>query len=308
MTDSLDNDALDALLAEHSKNLLKVVARELDIDAGLREALIETRHIEFARGLRDVLDVESGLAAIIPAVQLKPIPSPQAEEWDIVDAVLALEPPLAARLELRHMAAAAMTDAMAVARRIADVFASIAKRTGGVGDAAGAVKQVDAGLRKISDQLGYVLIEDAAAHVLDGGDGAAAEWLEHVRRFLRVSMRRIEIAVHEVFCAALQGTESQTPATQLTDSLAAARAVHRLLERFAHGLFRFEKVLNNFIGEDLSAVDLVGVHLSGVRWSDDTRWPEDWRDEIEHNSDQISEGIYEIRSSIGKSVDVLIDA
>lgn len=43
--------------------------------------------------------------------------------------------------------------------------------------------------------------------------------------------------------------------------------------------------LHDFTGADLSAVDLDGVPLTGVRWSATTRWPEGWAERVTVRSD-----------------------
>jgi hypothetical protein len=62
---------------------------------------------------------------------------------------------------------------------------------------------------------------------------------------------------------------------------------------------RFQKAITDVTGQDLSEVNLNGVPLEGLRWSDGstgprTQWPTEWRDEIWQNSIEISPGIYDV--------------
>ena len=53
--------------------------------------------------------------------------------------------------------------------------------------------------------------------------------------------------------------------------------------------------VRNFAGANLQALDLTGIPLDGVLWSDSTRWPERWVKQIRDQSVAIGAGIYEIR-------------
>jgi len=47
-------------------------------------------------------------------------------------------------------------------------------------------------------------------------------------------------------------------------------------------------------GMDLRSIDLVEIPLQGLRWSVQTRWPQEIENQIRRNSVQIADGIYEI--------------
>ncbi|MGK8491840.1 hypothetical protein [Nocardia asiatica] len=74
-------------------------------------------------------------------------------------------------------------------------------------------------------------------------------------------------------------------------------SVATVLGEIAEHLETFECLLNDFIGADLSEVDLEGISLDGVRWSSSTtRWPIDWQERIELDSVLVEgEDIFEIR-------------
>ncbi|MFF0533587.1 hypothetical protein ACFYT3_35125 [Nocardia amikacinitolerans] len=53
-------------MAEVHQDFVAGLAERLDIEAGLKEVLVEERHADFVEQVRDELDVEAGLAAILP--------------------------------------------------------------------------------------------------------------------------------------------------------------------------------------------------------------------------------------------------
>jgi hypothetical protein len=60
---------------------------------------------------------------------------------------------------------------------------------------------------------------------------------------------------------------------------------------------RLVEAVTDVTGDDLTQVDLRGVPLEGLRWSDRTRWPIEWKEQIRAGSIEISPGLYEIRDS-----------
>lgn len=68
MSDSVSSseEALDRWLAEQHHALVTDLSATLDLEAGLREAMIPARHANLIADLCDVLDVEAGLSAIVP--------------------------------------------------------------------------------------------------------------------------------------------------------------------------------------------------------------------------------------------------
>ncbi|MGV9544112.1 hypothetical protein [Nocardia beijingensis] len=55
------------------------------------------------------------------------------------------------------------------------------------------------------------------------------------------------------------------------------------------------QILNDFIGADLRAVDLAGVPLEGLRWSEETtQWPDGWTEQIRLDSVELGDGLYEV--------------
>ena len=63
----MPEEALDRWLADQYHALVNDLTAALDLEAGLREAMIPARHTSLVADLRDVLDVEAGLNAIVAA-------------------------------------------------------------------------------------------------------------------------------------------------------------------------------------------------------------------------------------------------
>ncbi|MEV6562300.1 hypothetical protein AB0M22_41715 [Nocardia sp. NPDC051756] len=325
MTDFLDGEALDFWLGWQRQALLSNIAAHLDLEAGLRETLIQVRHVELVTSLRGVLDLEAGLAAIMPAARLAP-PPPLPDNSLLDDAaVLELGPsfqamPLMVRLELRHVCAAGMEDAMLQARRMADTFVSTSThplfQEGGVGshgwrlsefeiDMYSGIKRLEEGTSRIAELLSPLLVEENSSQLLDGIDSTAMQWLQRTRLVLRASVRRLGSA-SQMFRCAVERRAWRPTATWLDDARGAARTVHKIIDHFARELLNIEQVLNNFTGEDLRAIDLDGVRLAGVCWSTETLWPEAWREQIEHDSFPIGDGVFEIRGGTDTQQNALV--
>ena len=60
-------------------------------------------------------------------------------------------------------------------------------------------------------------------------------------------------------------------------------------------LSQLVSALTDVVGADLTSADLAGLSLDGVRWSSDTRWPEDWEAWVRDNSVPITDDVFEIR-------------
>ncbi|WP_040793413.1 hypothetical protein [Nocardia paucivorans] len=107
-------------------------------------------------------------------------------------------------------------------------------------------------------------------------DAFGAQWIEAVRAYI---------------LQMLDGEQERraAPAHAHIDPIAA------VLVAVAEELEDLEKLLNDFIGADLSGIELEGVPLDGLRWSaGTTRWPEDWQERIERVSIQVDDDIFEI--------------
>ncbi len=59
-------------------------------------------------------------------------------------------------------------------------------------------------------------------------------------------------------------------------------------------VFHFHQMLSDVTGVDLRSIDLVGIPLQGLRWSVQTRWPQEIENQIYRDSVQIADGIFEV--------------
>ena len=66
-------------------------------------------------------------------------------------------------------------------------------------------------------------------------------------------------------------------------------------------LRRIVHALVDFGGADLRNVDLAGIPLEGIEWSDSTQWPELWVDQIRQVSVPIGVGLYVIRDGTSRT-------
>jgi hypothetical protein len=103
------------------------------------------------------------------------------------------------------------------------------------------------------------------------------------------SPRRWAASVAAFICGVLDGDGSK-PSSILLPTEVADR-----LHQVAGYVMFVEQMLNDFTDVDLRNVELAGIPLDGVRWSEaTTQWPEEWRQEIERNSIPLGDGLFEI--------------
>ncbi|MFI9504126.1 hypothetical protein [Nocardia sp. NPDC052566] len=107
--------------------------------------------------------------------------------------------------------------------------------------------------------------------------------------------------VRDSFRSIFQGMSThhrnQVPDVSMDDNLSIDWAPYLAepLNQLASYLVCLEQMLNDFIGADLRKVDLAGVPLEGLRWSEQTtQWPDLWREQIRQDSVRIDDDVYEI--------------
>ncbi|MGH3924147.1 MAG: hypothetical protein ACRDTT_14995, partial [Pseudonocardiaceae bacterium] len=83
---SLPEEILDRWLADQHHALVNDLAAALDLEAGLREAMIPARHADLVADIRDVLDVEAGLSAIVSATPDDPSEG-DPESWRVEESI-----------------------------------------------------------------------------------------------------------------------------------------------------------------------------------------------------------------------------
>lgn len=77
--------------------------------------------------------------------------------------------------------------------------------------------------------------------------------------------------------------------------------VRALAVDLVRALDLLEKSITSMVGADLTAADLTGIPLAGVRWSDETRWPPGWEGRIRRESVAVGPGQWEIRPGVANT-------
>jgi hypothetical protein len=78
----------------------------------------------------------------------------------------------------------------------------------------------------------------------------------------------------------------------------ALRNAYNIATSLADDLDELNRTLNDVIGADLREVDLHDLRLKGLRWSDETRWPEDWLEPIHRASVELETGIFIVQNEV----------
>jgi hypothetical protein len=307
-------EAADRLLDEHQHALAAHLDTVLDVEAGLREVLLQSRHDALVDDLDIVLEVEAGLATILPA-KAPPLLAEQS------DSIAAPEDPTGVRQFLQSVS----PQVRMALRRQPDVVA--ASDTLGIGC------ELDVVLARAHD-----LARDLARN-LDRRPRALetavslADTLEQARALDSDLERAIPHLVrnthhidlhhaHAFVCRLVSDFDGpgnfdrygvRRLARDLEDEGVRARAVvFRLVVEVGRvigvglglDLPRFDgasvkAVLDDFTASDLRNADLTGIDLSGVRWSESgTQWPAAL--DVEHLKTRSDEtpagsGIYVVR-------------
>lgn len=283
---------LDRWFAAHEDALGRDLGVVLDIESGLREVLLQSRHVALTDGLASVLDVEAGLSAVLPApaparLPAQPPPVPEADPGNWLGSVNPQD-----RMTIRSRPEiAAGTRAHALAARLA---AEAAARVPEVAvDNAELVLCVMDFALALTDQLGPpVELTALRARFLEGdrslGQCAA------VRRMLRRARAALAVTgefgdkdrwlpsvtaligiVQALLHSARLGIPVPLSVVHILGRVRGDEAWRRFqLPRIANRESHMIALLDDFTEADLSAADLRGIDLTAVRWSDPgTRWP-----------------------------------
>ncbi|MFJ2635492.1 hypothetical protein ACIO6U_26570 [Streptomyces sp. NPDC087422] len=301
----------ERLLAEHARSLAGDLDGVLDIEAGLSEVLLQSRHAALTQDVP--LDVDAGLASVLPAPDpdripgAPPPPAPTTKyapprSPNLVEAMLHVNfpagmaksestlTPAVGRMEVRSQPQiAAGTRAVFLAQRLADDDG---------GDRGRALDRVDL-LAAVLDFARHMVREPEfvsafrrAATFLGRAEPAPGRPLT-ADGYLREALRLAREATHGM---AAGGDSYLSRTADLAYEIAAAPGLDRALaERAArilgavrialvrsqfathlvtHDDQRMALLLDDFTVTDLTSVDLRGADLTAVRWTETgTRWP-----------------------------------
>ena len=329
--DSHLEDGLDRWLANQHYQLIAHLTATVNIDAGLREALIRTHHTDLVADLNRSLDVEAGLAAIVPVtpatapqnVLSPPHPNPADAEFvtETISAQGHAEPTdLDALLQKLRQASTSWDPRTRLILRAHPIFI--------LGDLRDSERILD-NLGRISRQalvraldrdldLAHTLarIPDRHLNLALGLTLDLALAFDHASARVRANDLTRDLDYALALASAL--TRDLALALGLALDLAGdlGRALDRdldlaralataldfdlardlafALDRTSRTLFYLHDVLSDVTDIDLHQIDLTGVPLEGLRWSDRTQWPPEWEEQIRRDSVQIAKGVFEV--------------
>lgn len=269
----------------------------LDLDAGLDEVLIASRHGNLVADVATALDIDEGLAAILPltrsgenVLDLAGHTSPFYTFLGAYAAGFALRRPterLLARVWLpllwlpavRHLTA--FTDRVYGFAREVDSGEDLDRSE--VGDFA---RDID---RSYDLEVDMSLRRDSLVNSVYG-------LLSNPARIYGI-VEEFTVTLRWSLGQALYYSRDMEPSFVV--ALSRDLAYDPLYAR-AHDLGRavalLEEAATSMSGADFTDLDLQGIPLEGVRWTEATRWPATWADRIRCNSVLIGPGLWEIRN------------
>ncbi|MGV9277693.1 hypothetical protein [Streptomyces griseosporeus] len=107
--------------------------------------------------------------------------------------------------------------------------------------------------------------------------------------------------VAAVLRSALQHLPDPADSVPPADLYGSAQAWRDLAESLQQGRRVLHEMSRDFRGADLSELDLAGLHLEGVRWDSQTRWPVNWEESVRAASVRLGPDLYEIRRDLTPS-------
>lgn len=310
-----DPDPVDQWLDRHQRELADGLDGVLDVEAGLREVLIQSRHDAAVDALGDALDVEGGLAAIVPPTA-QPVTGPEcavetgSPSWQ-VDPVTRL----ALRADPRVAAAyEALNHTYFRTHKLDADLARVRELLSG---------RVPATRYELVSALQYVLdltlfFGHDLGRDLDSGDTHSREFGKRLARALELTndlVAALDRAIDYVKRPTGQDRDMAL-AQELSGALGRGSALGPVLvELRAVGLRQaigaalntepppldsvaVRAFLDDFTTSDLRTAELGGVDLDGVRWSESgTRWPATVDvDDLKSRSEGKGGGIWVVRS------------
>ncbi|MFD9631942.1 hypothetical protein [Streptomyces violascens] len=288
------SDGVDPRLRALNDALLAGLTTRLDVEAGLRDVLLHSQAADSTHTLKPLLDIEAGLAAILPA----PAPPPQPSVPYPLSGDTPLPPP--------HVLSASELLAL---RRDA-VLTAVAKGIDGARDLDPLLDR----LRNVALNLDHAL-DHGEAHALDHarglGFGLALDLariygpdrdLDPLLEQALIVARDLDRALDRAHARALRLAHALDRAQARAQARDLARGLARAIDlahRLASLLMQFvavrisralrravatedvaslfagsaRSVLDDFTDADLSTADLSSADLIGIRWTRATRWP-----------------------------------
>ncbi|WP_280273558.1 hypothetical protein [Nocardia wallacei] len=278
-------------LTQQREQVAADLRQVLDVEAGLQEILIGAHRAELKNQIRSIVDIEAGLAAIVPAPDPILVLDNDVDNSDLDQVLRAITP--ADRLSLREAFAPLVGDADTL--RIASGAAAAGEELTRVAWELFDQPYQDRWIQALELNLSSIR---AGLSILTGSLADCTTSTPHADSvFSRVGWRLLSEAgdLHDLlnnFCDLLgAGPWTRGEPGEIT---IAANCLRASIQRSAARLRSLYRYLNDFVGADLSDVELEGMTLVGVRWSCETVWPPDWQERIENSSVEVEPGVYEI--------------
>ncbi len=273
MSDRVRPDlGLDQWLADQHNALVHDLAETLNLQAGIRDALLPAPHARLVEELGDTLDLQAGLAdaksrvlEANPELETDTVSSPH--DINQVEIMPSAWLDVGDRLDVRtHTASPSFRTCSCVRIRIAVLNATYAN-TQKLRELVDADRDSSRTARSLLDKL-----IEAVGRTREKFERGFDEDLNHFRDLAHKIVRALS-----------------------TDS--ALSQAHAMAQMVAEKLDEIERYLNDFTDADLENVDLQPIRLAGLRWSNRTKWPSDWIDLIRRDSMEIAPGIFIIRGN-----------
>ncbi|MEV6239649.1 hypothetical protein [Lentzea sp. NPDC051838] len=272
-------------------SLLGALDDVVDLERGLADATLPRAHAALVAGLDDALDLNTGLAQVVSPATGRPT--------EVLDGFVSFAAEVCGLPAAERLAARAWlsVDLLVEAYVLAEHVPTVLRLA------------VDLGKAKMYVQTTVRMDARRVFKDLDRLDHRPID-LHHVARAL---VRRLERGTAETVRQAhknalqlreLFGMRLATLLREIDRRARGAALGHRIhgglvnaafAEALLEPLSRLITAVTSVAGADLTAADLAGLPLDGVRWSSDTRWPPAWEVWVRDNSVAVSADLFEIR-------------
>ncbi|MDV9171021.1 hypothetical protein R6V09_12855 [Streptomyces sp. W16] len=292
---------VDRLLGEYSHNLSAALRGMLDVEAGLRDILLHSRHDDLVEGLGAILDLEAGLADIVgtdadasqqrqrPEKRRKHGPKPAAVAEQYLRTVgpeirltLRVNPDVAAAALTFEGAHRLLSSLMQVKDYAYTLKADLQQHL-----AFAVYSELESAHEQAIEIIGDLAHTDASRAARDLARGLAIGLTDDLESARTTAEAFLQHAPHFTGLAEIR---------ELTDALSRAairncarsRRLLRLCAEEVRGAIStvlgrdlplldedsISVFLDDFTTSDLRAADVLGVVLDGIRWSEHgTLWP-----------------------------------
>jgi len=282
MSDEITPEAenvLDARLRLRHEHYVSELNETIDVDLSLAEILRKQDHAELLQGLTRRIDVETSLAETLAAHNVSnDVSSERVEHREDVGVAVS---------SLREFALS-LFDIDPIDRIEFRTHTHLGEHSerlacGCVSTRRTAHNLIDAKVELVERTVSKMRARSFQLR-------AAGEVLTELRRLSTSARNGAFYDAVEKYRALTQQLAS---ILDLDEQLVVAATEVRSL---VNDLNLLEAAMNDFRGANLERVNFEDFRLSGIRFSESTRWPADMMSAIRENSLEVGEGVYEIRA------------